>query len=92
MLQITNFKYFKTNIYKISLLLKNNQLILFNDINYYTYQYILESEFHITFNDIIDKKDFKFNNINLYIITINNSNNINKLYKWYHIYNFIEYI
>jgi len=89
------FKNIELHIHKTSLLLKNNQLVIFEDYNSYSLQYELSKEYNLDIN--MHNKNIKniikteFGNINLYcVIVYNLYEHENAFYKWYHLYDFID--
>lgn len=85
-----SFNSFKMNINMTSILLKNNQLVIFEDNNNYSLQYELTKYkiFETNISKIINKE---FKNINLYCVILNSLYiDIDSLYKWTHLYDLFD--
>lgn len=85
------FQIFKTNIHKTSLLLKNNQLVLFEDSNPYILQYEITQTYKITEDNIRHIYKHSLNNITLYCVIVNNIDlQLDESYNWNHLYDFFD--
>jgi len=85
------FDNIKLNIHRTSILLKNNQVVIFDDTNPYKLQYEISTIHKILETDIRNIVKTEFGNINLYCVVLNSVIDIsNPSYEWYHLYDFID--
>lgn len=89
-----SFKNFKINIHTTSILLKNNQLVIFEDTNQYMLQYRMSTDYNIHSENIRQIVTTEYGNINLYCVILYNSDNtdikIDDSYNWNHFCDFVD--
>ena len=86
-----SFTNFDINIHTTSILLKNNQLIMFEDTNHYMLQYKISTDYNIPENNIRQIITTNFDNITLYCVILYNTDiKIGESYSWNHLYDFID--